>query len=77
PGGPATGPDPAADPSGATGPGPDPRGRRETPEERRQREQDEMLEDRDRGGPSQYDHRTPLEIAGELIEQHLGGERTR
>ncbi|MEJ4096884.1 DNA polymerase III subunit gamma and tau [Corynebacterium bovis] len=77
PGGPATGPDPAADPSGATGPGPDPRGRRETPEDRRQREQDEMLEDRDRGGPSQYDHRTPLEIAGELIEQHLGGERTR
>lgn len=77
PGGSATGPDPAADPSGATGPGPDPRGRRETPEERRQREQDEMLEDRGRGGPSQYDHRTPLEIAGELIEQHLGGERTR
>ena len=41
-----------------------------------QRERDELLADLERA-PGQRDHRTPLEIAGELIEKSLGAERVR
>lgn len=41
-----------------------------------QRERDELLADLE-SAPGQRDHRTPLEIAGELIEKSLGAERVR
>lgn len=41
-----------------------------------QKERDELLADLERA-PGQRDHRTPLEIAGELIEKSLGAERVR
>lgn len=41
-----------------------------------QRERDELLADL-ASAPGQRDHRTPLEIAGELIEKSLGAERVR
>lgn len=41
-----------------------------------QRERDELLADIERA-PGERDHRTPLEIAGELIEKSLGAERVR
>ncbi|EEW15718.1 DNA polymerase III, subunit gamma and tau [Corynebacterium jeikeium ATCC 43734] len=41
-----------------------------------QNERDELLADLERA-PGQRDHRTPLEIAGELIEKSLGAERVR
>lgn len=41
-----------------------------------QRERDELLADLE-SAPGQRDHRTPLEIAGELIEKSLGAERIR
>ncbi|SQI19012.1 DNA polymerase III subunit gamma and tau [Corynebacterium jeikeium] len=41
-----------------------------------QSERDELLADLERA-PGQRDHRTPLEIAGELIEKSLGAERVR
>ena len=30
-----------------------------------------------RNGPGEKEHRSPLEIAGDLIEQHLGAKRVR
>lgn len=41
-----------------------------------QNERDELLADLERA-PGERDHRTPLEIAGELIEKSLGAERVR
>lgn len=41
-----------------------------------QKERDELLADLERA-PGERDHRTPLEIAGELIEKSLGAERVR
>ena len=41
-----------------------------------QRERDELLADLE-AAPGERDHRTPLEIAGELIEKSLGAERVR
>lgn len=41
-----------------------------------QRERDELLADLE-SAPGERDHRTPLEIAGELIEKSLGAERVR
>ena len=41
-----------------------------------QNERDELLADLELA-PGQRDHRTPLEIAGELIEKSLGAERVR
>ena len=41
-----------------------------------QNERDELLADLERA-PGERDHRTPLEIAGELIEKSLGAERIR
>ncbi len=46
-------------------------------EELRRQQEEEILEDLGRGTRGELDHRTPLEVAGELIEQHLGGERVR
>lgn len=39
-------------------------------------EEDEFL-DQIAQGPGEMDHRKPLDIAGELVEKHLGGERLR
>ena len=41
-----------------------------------QNERDELLADLE-AAPGERDHRTPLEIAGELIEKSLGAERVR
>lgn len=46
-------------------------------EDLRRQQEEEILEDLGRGGRGELDHRTPLEVAGELIEKHLGGERVR
>ena len=40
------------------------------------KEEDEIL-DQIAQGPGELDHRKPLDIAGELVEKHLGGERLR
>ncbi|HIW95654.1 MAG TPA: DNA polymerase III subunit gamma and tau [Candidatus Corynebacterium gallistercoris] len=48
----------------------------ETEEQRRRRQEDELLEDMAKG-PGEMDHRTPLDVAGELIEKHLGASRVR
>lgn len=40
------------------------------------KEEDELLEQIDEG-PGEADHRKPLDIAGELVEKHLGGQRLR
>ncbi|MBC2682431.1 DNA polymerase III subunit gamma and tau [Corynebacterium sp. 4HC-13] len=39
-------------------------------------EEDDILE-QIAAGPGEMDHRKPLEIAGELVEKHLGGQRMR
>ena len=42
----------------------------------KRREEDEIL-DQIAQGPGEMDHRKPLDIAGELVEKHLGGQRLR
>ena len=49
---------------------------RDTGDEQRRRLEDEMVESL-RNGPGEKEHRSPLEIAGDLIEQHLGAKRVR
>ena len=49
---------------------------RDTEDEQRRRLEDEMVESL-RNGPGKKEHRSPLEIAGDLIEQHLGAKRVR
>ncbi|WP_426705116.1 DNA polymerase III subunit gamma and tau [Corynebacterium auriscanis] len=46
-------------------------------QELRRKQEEEILEELGRGERGELDHRTPLEVAGELIEKHLGGERVR
>ena len=41
------------------------------------RQQDELMDDLASGMAGECDTRKPLDIAGALIEQYLGGERTR
>lgn len=42
----------------------------------RRTEEDDIL-DQIAAGPGEMDHRKPLDIAGELVEKHLGGQRMR
>lgn len=46
-------------------------------QELRRKQEEEILEELGRGERGELDHRTPLEVASELIEKHLGGERVR
>ena len=45
-------------------------------EQIREREQNELLEDLENSS-GQADHRTPLDVASDMIEKYLGGERVR
>lgn len=49
----------------------------ETEEQARDREQREMLDDLRHGKTGQREDRNPLEIAGEMIKEYLGGEQLR
>ena len=42
-----------------------------------EKEQDDEFLDQIAEGPGEADHRKPLDIAGELVEKHLGGQRLR
>lgn len=48
----------------------------QTPEQALEQEQDELLEDLDNSS-GEIDHRKPLDVAAEMIEKHLGGQRVR
>lgn len=49
----------------------------EKPELASKKEQDDEFLDQIAEGPGEADHRKPLDIAGELVEKHLGGQRLR
>lgn len=50
--------------------------KQETEQQRRRRQEDELLEDM-ANSSGEMDHRTPLDVAGDLIEKHLGASRVR
>ncbi|MGO1803425.1 MAG: DNA polymerase III subunit gamma and tau, partial [Candidatus Corynebacterium faecigallinarum] len=66
-------PDEPWDDGSPSAPPPDPEATRQA----EMAEAEEAMRERDNPEATNLDHRNALEIAGELLEQHLGAERTR